>query len=563
MENLKEKTARGLMWGAVNNGTMQVLNLLIGILLLRHLTPGDTGLVGMLAIFSAIAGNLQSSGFSTALINERQPTAAQYNSVFWFNILMGTALYCLLFAAAPLIAQFFRQPQLTRLARFLFLSFFISSFGIATNAYMMKNMMNREITIVNLTALVLSGTVAIVMVFKDYAYWSLAWQQVVNSVVLVVGRFCYVKWRPSLSSLHAPLSTFRYIRQTFSFSMKILVTMIVNTVNQNMLTVIFGRLFRDARVVGNFFQAYKWDSMAFQTVGGMLAQVAQPVLVSVRDERDRELQVFRKMLRFTSFLSFPALFGLALVSREFILCTIGPAWTDCIPLLQILCISGAFMPLFTLYQNLVISHGRSDVNMWLNIGQIALQLVIILLFYRQGIVMMVVAYTLFNIIWLAAWQPFARRIIGLRWLDLLRDTVPFMLIAAIVMLATYLLTNYLSTLIPQLSTLIPQPSTLIPQPSTLIPQPSTLIPQLSTLNPQPSTLIPQPSTLIPQPSTLNPQPSTLIPQPSTLIPQLWLLLATRVVLAAALYYAVMRLLHVAILQECLQFITRKFRKNSI
>lgn len=465
------------MWGAVNNGTMQVLNLVIGIIILRHLTPEDTGLVGMLAIFSAIAGNLQSSGFSTALINEKQPTNEQYNSVFWFNVLMGGALYAVLFLSAPLISLFFHQPRLTDLSRFLFLSFFISSFGISTNAYMVKNMMNREITIVNVVALLLSGTTAICLALCDMGYWSLAWQQVVNSTVLVVGRFYYVKWRPALRF------TFDYIRQTFSFSMKILVTMIVNTVNQNLLTVIFGRLFRDARVVGNFFQAYKWDSMAFQTVGGMLAQVAQPVLVSVREERERELQVFRKMVRFASFLSFPALFGLALVSREFILCTIGDEWTGCIPLLQILCLSGAFMPLYTLLQNLVISHGRSDVNMWLNLGQIVLQLMVILLFYRKGVTTMVVAYTLFNILWLSAWLPSARHIIGLRAVDLLRDTMPFLAIAAAVMAATYLLT---------------------------------------------------------------------LP-----IGNLWLLLLVRIVIAAALYYAVMRLLHVAILRECLNFITRR------
>ena len=465
------------MWGAVNNGTMQVLNLLIGIIILRQLTPEDTGLVGMLAIFAAIAGNLQSSGFSTALINEKEPTPQQYNSVFWFNVLMGGLLYAVLFCSAPLIAWFFHQPRLTDLSRFLFLAFFISSFGISTNAYMVKNMMNREITIINITALVISGLTAIVMALNDMAYWSLAWQQVVNAMVLVVGRFWYVKWRPTLRF------TLDYIRQSFSFSMKILVTMIVNTVNQNMLTVIFGRLFHDARVVGNFFQAYKWDSMAFQTVGGMLAQVAQPVLVSVRDERDRELQVFRKMLRFASFLSFPALFGLALVARGFILCTIGEEWIHCVPLLQILCLSGAFMPIYTLYQNLVISHGRSDVNMWLNIGQIVLQLIVILLFYREGITTMVVAYTIFNIVWLAAWQPFARRIIGLRTIDLLKDVLPFMLIAAAVMTATYFIT--------------------------------------------------------------------------LAITNQWLLLAVRIVVAAALYYATMRLLNVAILRECLQFITRR------
>ena len=141
MENLKEKTTKGLFWGAMNSGATQLLNLAIGILLGRLLSPGDWGLVGMLAIFSAIAGNLQSSGFSTAIVNMKQPRATDYNAVFWFNILMSVAIYAILFAAAPLIAWFFNEPKLTSLARLMFLSFLISSFGISTNAYMTKNMM--------------------------------------------------------------------------------------------------------------------------------------------------------------------------------------------------------------------------------------------------------------------------------------------------------------------------------------------------------------------------------------------------------------------------------------
>ena len=477
MENLKEKTAKGLFWGALNNGTMQVLNLLIGVVVLKQLTPADTGLIGYLAIFSAIAGNLQSSGFSTALVNEKQPTAQQYNSVFWFNILMGGSLYVILFLSAPLISWIFDEPLLTDLSRFLFLSFFISSFGISTNAYMTKNMMNREITIVNLIALVISGSTAIVLALNGFTYWSLAWQQVVNAMVLVLGRFYYVKWKPSLQF------TFNFIRQSFSFSMKILVTMILKSVNLNMLTVLFGLLFRNAHIVGNFFQAYKWDSMAFQTVGGMVEQVAQPVLVSVREEKDRELNVFRKMLRFTSFLSFPCLFGLALVAREFILCTIGEQWIECVPLLQILCLSGAFMPIFSLYQNLVISHGRSDINMCLNIAQIALQLIVILLFYQQGITVMVIAYSAFNMLWLAAWQPSAKRIIGLRLWQMAKDVAPFMVIAAAVMVATHFATLPISNL--------------------------------------------------------------------------WLLLLSRIAVAALLYYVVMRLLNVAIFKECMKFILKK------
>ena len=213
-----------------------------------------------------------------------------------------------------------------------------------------------------------------------------------------------------------------------------------------MLTFIFGKLFtKTPQVVGNFFQAFKWNTMAYQIVGGTIDQVAQPVLVSVRgDEQNREVRVFRKMLRFTAFLAFPAMLGLSLVSNEFILATIGEEWADSVPLLRILCIGGAFMPFYSLFKNLVISHGRSDVNMWLNITQIALQMVLILLTYRQGIVTVVWAYTVLNIVWLLVWQFYAKRMIGIRFFDMLKDVVPFAIISLAVMVATWYLTAAIS-----------------------------------------------------------------------------------------------------------------------
>ena len=126
MENLKEKTTKGLFWSMMNSGTIQLLNVVIGILLGRLLSPADFGIVGVLTIFTVIAGNLQSSGFSQGLINMKAPTHRDYNSVFWFNILASFAIYIVLFAAAPLIAWFFKEPRLVGLSRFIFLS----SFGV-------------------------------------------------------------------------------------------------------------------------------------------------------------------------------------------------------------------------------------------------------------------------------------------------------------------------------------------------------------------------------------------------------------------------------------------------
>ena len=127
---LKERTENSLFWSLLNNGTLQVLNILFGVVLARLLTPGDYGIVGVLTIFTLIAGNLQSSGFSQALINLKRPTDREYNSVFWFNISVSVTCYAILWFCAPLIAKFFHQPVLGELSRFVFLSIVISSFGI-------------------------------------------------------------------------------------------------------------------------------------------------------------------------------------------------------------------------------------------------------------------------------------------------------------------------------------------------------------------------------------------------------------------------------------------------
>ena len=430
---LKEKTAKGLLWGALNSGSTQLLNLIFGIFLGRLITPAEYGIVGVLSIFTLIAGNLQSSGFTQALVNLKAPRNEDYTAVFWFNTLTSFVLYALLFLSAPLIARFFHQPCLVEVSRFVFLSFVISSFGIAHNAYMTKNMMNRELAIIGAIALLCSGGVATFLAFYGFSYWSLAWQQIIYIMVLNIGRYYYTPWRPSWHF------TFEPVRKMFGVSVKILITNIINTLSNNILTLLFGRLY-PIKAVGDYSQAYKWNTMASAFVANAVGQVAQPVLASVKEEQGRSVRVFRKMLRFTAFLSFPAMFGLAIISNEFILLTIGKRWIDAVPLLQMLCIGGAFVPFYTLYQNVAISNGRSDIYMFCNIAQIVLQLVIIGFFYHLGINTMVMVYTLFTIVWLFVWQWTARRIIGLRFREVIKDVMPTLCIALLVMATTYFVT---------------------------------------------------------------------------------------------------------------------------
>ena len=58
------------------------------------------------------------------------------------------------------------------------------------------------------------------------------------------------------------------------------------------------------------------------------------------------------------------MFGLALVAREFIVIAVGEKWLPSASLMQILCIAGAFIPIAVLYYNFIISRGKSGVYMW-------------------------------------------------------------------------------------------------------------------------------------------------------------------------------------------------------
>ena len=278
-----------------------------------------------------------------------------------------------------------------------------------------------------------------VLAYLGFSYWSLAWQQVIFISITNLGRFYYVPWRPSFAIDFGP------VKRMFSFSVKILLTNIINTLNGQILTLIFGRLFHIS-VVGLFTQANKWNTQAHSFVSGTLLQVAQPVLVSVSEDRERLLRVFRKMLRFSAFISFPVMLGLAFVSKEFILVALGEKWVDCFPLLRILCVAGAFMPFYTVFQNLTIGCKRSDIYLWCNVGLIVVQIVCILLCYycfSQSIVAVVMVYSFILVAWLAVWQQVAARLTGLSWKDTLMDIVPFLVITASVIGISYVFTMWI------------------------------------------------------------------------------------------------------------------------
>ena len=264
-ETLKDKTAKGLFWGGISTFFQQIIGMVFGIVIARILSPDDYGLVAMLAIFSAIANTIMDSGFTTALINKKTIRHEDYNAVFWFSAFCGIVIYMILFLAAPLIAQFYNKPVLLNLSRVLFLSFLISSFGIAHNAILFKKLKVKQRGIIDVVAVSVSGGVGLIFALLGFAYWGLAIQLVSQCLVATLLRWYFSGWRPTLSFDLSP------IKEMFGFSSKILFNNILGQVNMNIFSVLLGKFYTDTDT-GYYSQGNKWMVLGNMTISNMIQE---------------------------------------------------------------------------------------------------------------------------------------------------------------------------------------------------------------------------------------------------------------------------------------------------
>lgn len=431
-------TIKGLFWGGFSSGARQVISALLGLVLLNQLTPGDYGLVGMLAIFTGIAGTLQEGGFSSALINRKEFKHEDFNAVFWFNILMGLAMYIILWFCAPMIARFYGHPELLKISRVLFLSFVFSSFGISNSAYLSRFLMIRVKARIDLLNISISGIVAVILAIKGYGYWALVVNTVLYSFVHAVLLIIFTPWHPSFKI------NFKPIWNMFGFSFKLVIASFVGQIQSNIFSVVLGRYY-SKQEVGYYSQGTKWSNMIQGVISGTVNSVAHPVFARTISEKGRQLLMFRKFLRLSACMVCPAMLGLAFIAPQLIT-LINDEFLPSVPVIQfyaIYCISAAVT---NIYAQLNIAHGGSGRNLIITLINAALQITVAFSVYKYGINTMALAVSLCNCLIVFLWHYVAGPLVGMKLRMLLMDVLPYGAISALVMVLTYFLTKPISNI---------------------------------------------------------------------------------------------------------------------
>ncbi len=367
-ESLRGKTIKGVGWSAIDNIAQHVVSFVVSIVLARILSPDDYGLIGIIAIFTAVSNALINGGFTSALIRKKKVTDDDYSTSFIVNLGISLGIYCIIFLTSPLIAAFFHRSELVDLTRVSSISLIIGALGLVQQTRLTKSLDFKTQTKVTLIASLASGMIGVVMALIGFGVWALIAQSLSFNLLRTFFLFMYSHWRPKLRFSVASF------RDLFGFGWKMMVVSMIDTVWKELYQLVVGK-FYSPTMLGQYTRSKQFSQLFSSNLTSVIQRVTYPVLSSIQEDKEHMVSTYRHIIKMSMFVTFMSMFFVGAVAEPLLYCLIGPKWHDAAVFLPLICINGALYPLHAINLNMLQVQGRSDLFLGLEIIKKALALI--------------------------------------------------------------------------------------------------------------------------------------------------------------------------------------------
>lgn len=420
-----------MLWTAVQKYSTMVISFISGIILARLLMPEDYGAIGMLAIFMSLAEVFIDAGFGSALIQKKNPTQTDYSTVFYFNIVVSAILYAVLFFSAPAIADFYRMPILCKVLRVQGLILFIYAFNIIQRNQIRKNLKFKKLSKITITTSVISLIVTVIMAYAGCGVWALVAQNFIMALIPCVFFWITTNWHPTWEY------SWKSFKELFGFGSYMFLTHLLTTFSQRITGLLVGRWY-DPATMGYYSKASSTSKYATLSVSGVMIQTTYPLYASVQDDRERLINMVKRITSTLAFIAVPILCLLILIAKPLFFLLYSDRWLACVPYFQILCFGGIAGCLQSVNQQTVAAIGKSKVFfVWTVVKQsigIALQVVGIIVWGIWGLLAGKV---------LASWFSYfvnislVSKYVGYKNYQQLKDLSPIFIVSVLAVIAGY------------------------------------------------------------------------------------------------------------------------------
>lgn len=436
MGRVAKETFSGMKWMLLQKCTMQPLNLIFTMFLARLVTPEEMGILGLTAIFFAIAGQLANCGFGSALIRKQDRTDADINTMFWFNAGMSLLMSLILFLCAPLFVAFFNQPALLWLTRASACMMFFNSLGsVHWTLYTARRDFKTPAIIQSIIA-ICSMPLCIGLASAGWGSWAIMTQGIFSGLAGLVVIWIVSPWKPRFI-----FSTTSF-KAMFGYGSKLALSGLLDTGFANIRSLIIGRFYSPADLA--YYSRGQHIAGVFPTtICGMLGSVTFPILATLQDNPEKLRQIYRQYLKlFTLSITWICL-CIAAYSEPFIAVMYGDQWGQAVVYCQLVCFSYAIYHIHVINLNLLTVLGRSDLFLRLEIIKKILAFIVMIYCATISVVAMCIGSLICSYICIYINSYFSENLIKLSIREQLMDYTPLFILAFI---TTWIPAYFITTL---------------------------------------------------------------------------------------------------------------------
>ena len=428
-ESLGKKAISGFIWRLLQNAGTQIVSFIVSIILARLLMPSDYGLIAIINVFINVANVFIQTGFSSAVIQKNDLSGTDKNTMFFSSAAMGVMLYALLFAAAPVIAHFYNESVLINMLRVQSLAVLVGSMSSVHQALIAREMKFKKSFIAGLVAMVAQSAVGLILAFRGFGAWALIYSSLANAVVNGVIVVVICGWMPKLEF------SFASLRNMLGFSLKMLGNALINSVFQNIRSLIIGKQY-SSEDLAYYSKGNQFPQLIMLQVDGAMTTVLFSALSKTQEDWEQGLRALRRAMKMSLYVCAPLMAGLFVVAEPMVLLLLTDKWAFATRYVQAGCIICLFWPL-SAQVHALNARGRSGAALALNIIGKGISVLLLLLTYKHSVWLMVLSEAIASLVALPISMLVYRKYLDYRVRDQLRDILPPILLSAAMAAVVY------------------------------------------------------------------------------------------------------------------------------
>ena len=420
----KSKVITNFIWRFAERLGAQGVSFIVSIILARLLEPEVYGTVALVTVITTIFQVFVDSGMGNALIQKKDADNLDFSSVFYFNFTVCIILYFGMWIMAPFIATFYEMPELTPLVRVISLTLIISGVKNVQQAYVSRNLLFKKFFFSTLGGTIFSAFLGIWMAYRGLGPWALVAQQLSSAAIDTLILWLTVKWRPQL------VFSFFRLRELFAFGWKLLASSLLDTIYNNLRSLIIGKLYSSADLA-YYNKGKQFPNLFVANINTSIDSVLLPIMSNEQDNREKVKSMTRRSIMVSTYIMAPFMMGLAFVATPLIRLLLTDMWLSCVPFLRIFCITYMFYPIHTANLNAIKAMGRSDLFLKLEIIKKVVGIVLLLSTMWFGVMAMTYSLLIGSVLSqiINSWPN--KKLLGYSYLEQLKDTFPAICIAVV------------------------------------------------------------------------------------------------------------------------------------